>query len=975
MKFLIAVKAWIVKHVIASIAIGAAFVGVVTTAIVVPVAVSNNKKKNSQPAADPTYTVTWKNADGTILEKDEEVKKGSTPSFDGATPTQAATAQYTYTFNGWEPALAEVNADVTYTAKFSSSVNSYSVKFLDEDGVTELKSETLEYGAIPVAPVDPTKADTAEWDYSFNGWDKEIASVEGNQTYTATYSAEKQKYLVQFLDEDETTVLKSEYVDYGATPVAPADPTKADTAEWDYSFDGWDKEISEVHAAQTYIATYSATKQKYLVQFLDDDETTVLKSETLDYGATPVAPADPTKADTAEWDYSFNGWDKEISEVHAAQTYIATYSGVKQKYTITWKDDNGSVLKTEKVDYGTIPSYGTAPEKAEDEGHTYAFNCWSPTPAEVTGEAEYTATYTSTLKKFNVVFKDYDGTVLGTKEMSYDDLMSGALCPVETEPTRADDGNLHYQFIGWDRAYTNVYPDTLVYTASYLQYYLSTDKYYVESLTTSFFEGEVIIPDTFREKPVTQIHSDAFKNRRIGGISIGKNVNYIGENAFEGCEIESISIPGTVGTIDACAFRNTTKLQEVTFHEGTSQIRSEAFLNSGIKELVLPASVSFVGARAFKNCLNLYKVTMLASSFEDYNNDYYSGIFDESGSITECLLPNTDSTHAYSFGYEFIPLVRLVGEEATTHKGTFDIVPADKETHEVSKIYYTEFGGSDRYLVGSFQDDMEYRILHADDAKYIKKYAFQRNQNIDEIIIGDEIREIGPYAFAYNSKTTKLEFEEGTDSLSFNSNAFQGLDNIESVDMSTRPISSVSSYAFSDCTNLISVTFSENTSYIGGYAFAWCYALEDVELPKALSSIDNEAFNYSPVVSYSIDENNSDFKTVDDVLFSKNGKTLYLFPGGKMWEDNIYVIPEGTESILCRAFSCGTVEEIVLPSTLKNFYQFAIYRLSTLTKVSYNGTQVEYEATSYIHAQAIHDCKNITYVSCSGEETSTKGVS
>ena len=68
-----------------------------------------------------TFTVTWVNWNGDLLEKDEDVKYNSDPSYDGKSPTRPASGRYTYTFNGWTPALSPVTGDITYTATFKST--------------------------------------------------------------------------------------------------------------------------------------------------------------------------------------------------------------------------------------------------------------------------------------------------------------------------------------------------------------------------------------------------------------------------------------------------------------------------------------------------------------------------------------------------------------------------------------------------------------------------------------------------------------------------------------------------------------------------------------------------------------------------------------------------------------------------------------------------------------------------------------
>ncbi len=134
-------------------------------------------------------TIIWQDEDGTELERDENVSLGATPSYDGDTPTKAATAEYTYTFSGWSPTVVAVTGDVTYTATYGSSLRSYTITFENEDG-TELQSGSVNYGETPAYTGEtPTKEATAQYTYTFSGWSPTIETVTGDATYTATFTA------------------------------------------------------------------------------------------------------------------------------------------------------------------------------------------------------------------------------------------------------------------------------------------------------------------------------------------------------------------------------------------------------------------------------------------------------------------------------------------------------------------------------------------------------------------------------------------------------------------------------------------------------------------------------------------------------------------------------------------------------------------------------------------------------------------
>ena len=162
------------------------------------------KSDNNHNASDETEVTinagrkliaTFKNADGTTLQT-VEVDYNAVPTFTGDTPTKAKTAQYTYTFKGWNKTITALTDDATYTATYTNTVNQYTVRFVNDDG-TVLQSGKVAYGTVPkYTGKTPTKSATAQYTYTFKGWNKTITAVTGAATYTATYDSAKVKYTV-----------------------------------------------------------------------------------------------------------------------------------------------------------------------------------------------------------------------------------------------------------------------------------------------------------------------------------------------------------------------------------------------------------------------------------------------------------------------------------------------------------------------------------------------------------------------------------------------------------------------------------------------------------------------------------------------------------------------------------------------------------------------------------------------------------
>ena len=132
-------------------------------------------------------------------------------------------------------------------------------------------------------------------------------------------------------------------------------------------------------------------------------------------------------------------------------SHVSSYGITVTKHTVTFKDWNGTVLKTQSV-YHT--GAATAPANPTRTGYT--FTGWDKAFTNVTADLVVTAQYSA--NTYTVTFKDWNGTVLKTQQVQY-----GGAATAPANPTRAG-----YTFTGWDKAFTNVTAN-LVVTAQYVQ--------------------------------------------------------------------------------------------------------------------------------------------------------------------------------------------------------------------------------------------------------------------------------------------------------------------------------------------------------------------------------------------------------------------------------------------------------------------------------------------------------------------------
>lgn len=290
---------------------------------------SSSLPLSSSSLAPKTYTITWKNADGKVLETDFDVIEGTLPTYDGAAPIKDPSAQYNYVWTGWTPNVIPATANTEYVATYKEELRKYTVIWKDEDGKVLETDNNVPYGSTPTYnSAEPVKESTAQYSYQFKNWSPAISEVVGDTEYVATYQETLRKYTVTWKNEDGT-ILASEEFDYGSSPEYKGnEPTKASTERYQYRFDGWTPNVTNVTKDVEYTATYKEENRLYTIKWVNYDGT-VLETDSLEYLAVPTYNGDtPTRVNDRAVAYTWNGWTPEITPVQSDKVYTATYNGV-----------------------------------------------------------------------------------------------------------------------------------------------------------------------------------------------------------------------------------------------------------------------------------------------------------------------------------------------------------------------------------------------------------------------------------------------------------------------------------------------------------------------------------------------------------------------------------------------------------------------------------------------------------------------
>ncbi len=378
---------------------------------------------------------------------------------------------------------------------------------------------------------------------------------------------------------------------------------------------------------------------------------------------------------------------------------------------------------------------------------------------------------------------------------------------------------------------------------------------------------ELIIPTELGGYAVTGIGDIAFAGCLLTSVTIPESVTRIGANPFAGCSelisitvspdhptlecidgvlfskpdkrlvcypctftAEEYSIPQGVLAIGHLAFAGCSGLNNVTISESVTSIGNNAFSGCNLTSVTIPDSVSRIGANPFEFCGSLSNITV---SPDHPALECIDGVLFSKPDKRLVCYPCTFTAEEYS-----IPQgVLAIGDSAFATCRSLNNVAIPDSVTSMGDLAFEYCSLTSVTIPNSVTN------IGANPFSWCRINSIEVSPDhptlecIDGVLFSKPDKRLVCYPYTFTAE----EYSIPQGILLIGDYAFESCDLLQSV-VIPESVTSIGDYAFHYCCNLQSVTIPEGVTSIGGFAFLYCSNLQSVAIPDTVISIGDFAF-------------------------------------------------------------------------------------------------------------------------------------